>query len=312
MRRERIPFRFGLMGPLFLGIAGACMADPDTLQANLDVEPHLGLAASTASSPNLSKEHETYAQQSPDSVPDTRPTIEMQLDAEVSIVFEDTHLMEILEYLREDYDFNIELDSRAVSPPPRVTIRSGAALPSPADVKKGTISHINFRNGPFRNALTVLLRPLNLTYSIEPSYIWISSSELLEADAARPKPDLTAASEALLASLSAPLSLEMEDVHIQEFVDFVSDGWKVHLVLDSGVVKREHSSPSKPDSLDAVTDGIITYIDVRDVKLSEALDVALRPLNLTYMAEGDMVWISSYGRIGKFSKPATGGTPVPR
>lgn len=309
MRQERIPFRFGLMGTIFLGIPWACMAGPDTLKAHLAAEPHLRWVASQALSPNLFEEHETSSQESAVSIFDEKPIIETQLDTQVSIVFENTHLLDILEYLREDYDLNIAVDYRAIAPPPRRRIRYCAP---PPDAQKGIVPHINFRNGSFRDALTTLLRPLNLTYSIESSYVWISSPALLAADAMRPKPDLHAASEALLASLSVPLSLEMDDVHIQKFIDFISDEWNVHLVLDSGVLKREHSSPSKPDSLDAVTDGIITCIDVRKVKLSEALDIVLRPLNLTYMAEGDMVWISSYGRIGKFSKPATGRTPVPR
>jgi hypothetical protein len=311
MQHEWFPFRFDLMIAILLLIAGTCMADADTLKANIAAKPHLRWVASKTSPPNLFKEHETYAQESPCSDPGTRSTIETQLDSQVSIVFENTHLLEILEYLREDYDINIAVDYRAVAPPRRVPINYYAAPPDHADVANGIIPHINFRNGSFRNALTALLRPLNLTYSIESSYVWISSPALLEADAARPKPNTNSASEALLASLSAPLTLEMEDVHIQEFVDFVSHGWKVHLVLDLGVVKRKHSSPSKPDSLDSVTDGIIPYMNERKVKLSEALDVALRPLNLTYMAEGNMLWISSYGRIGKFSTPTTGGKPVP-
>lgn len=309
MQQERIPFRFVLTGTILLGIAGACMANPDTLKAHLAAEPHLRRVASQALSPNLSEEQETASQESAVSISDEKPIIETQLDTQVSIVFENTHLLDILEYLREDYDLNIAVDYRAIAPPPRRRIRYCAP---PPDAEKGIVPHINFRNGSFRDALTTLLRPLNLTYSIESSYVWISSPALLEADAMRPKPDLHAASEALLASLSVPLSLEMDDVHIQKFIDFISDEWNVHLVLDSGVVKREHASPSKPDSLDAVTDGNIPYMSVKNVKLSEALDVVLRPLNLTYMAEGDMVWISSYGRIGKFSKPATGGTPVPR
>lgn len=311
MRRKRFPFRFGLMGTMILAIMGSCMADSDTLKANIAAEPHLRWVMSKASPPNLFKNRETYAQESPGPVPDTRSTIETQLDSHVSLVFENTHLLEILEYLWENYDINIAVDYRAIVPPPRRRIHYYAPPPDPADVANGIIPRINFQNGSFRNALPALLRPLNLTYAIESSYIWISSPALLEADAARPKPDLNAASEALLASLSVPLTLKIDNVHIEEFIEYVSRIWEVPMVLDSGVVKREHSSTFKPDSLDAVTDGIIPYMRVRTLKVSEALDIALRPLNLTYMADGDILWISSYGRIGKFATPTTSEKPVP-
>jgi tetratricopeptide (TPR) repeat protein len=149
-----------------------------------------------------------------------RTRIDEILDNPVGLVFEDIHLRELLEFITDTYDLNIMVDNRVVAPPPGqedLTGQIGAApapRPAPAGggggfgggvlagaaagggvgqqggqqnqqnlyVTDGMIPFINLQNMSLRNALKALLRPLNLDYSIQGDYIWISTPERIRTE----------------------------------------------------------------------------------------------------------------------------------
>lgn len=152
--------------------------------------------------------------------------IEEALDRPVTIIFEDIHIKDVLDYIAESYEVNIVLDHRVVQSPQQAPAPGapgqppGAFQPAPqlggglgggagldaglaigglgggglggvpgapaaaggvagqiGVVTDGIIPYITLRDVPLRDALRVMLRPLNLDYSIQPGFIWISTSQ---------------------------------------------------------------------------------------------------------------------------------------
>lgn len=106
--------------------------------------------------------------------PDVSPRerIVKLLDAPVSVEFEQVHLSEVLDFLAEAYDVNIIIDNRAVAPAPR---SNRTALGGVAYATDGMIPYINLKNVAMHQALSAILHPLGLTYSVQSNFIWIST-----------------------------------------------------------------------------------------------------------------------------------------
>lgn len=98
--------------------------------------------------------------------------IEKALDAPVSLTFENTHLNQIVAFLSERVGLNVVVDNRVVQPEPGQT---PSEQPAPRYVTDGIVSHIDVKDVPLREALKTLLTPLNLEFSVQPSFIWIST-----------------------------------------------------------------------------------------------------------------------------------------
>ncbi len=95
-----------------------------------------------------------------------------------SVVFNDIHLIEVLEFINETYNVNMMLDYRVVQP--NVT----PSLPRPQEIPQGYVSdgwvpYIRVRNIELRDLFEVLLRPLNLSYEVRDNAVVISSAERL-------------------------------------------------------------------------------------------------------------------------------------
>lgn len=213
--------------------------------------------------------------------------LEKALDSPVSIEFDNIHLSEIIEFMSDSYDINFVLDNRAIAPP------NAAQDTGPDTVTDGMVPVVRLYDVSIRDALTMLLRPLNLAFAIEPSYVWISSPVLI--DHHKKEVMLENASDNLKATLAAPVAFEFEDIHISEVCEFISDSWSVNFMMDARVIRPEGATPAEPGSASPgyVTDGMIPYINLKDVSLAEGLEAMLRPLNLTFKAEKDVIWISS-------------------
>ena len=56
------------------------------------------------------------------------------------------------------------------------------AAPGPEIVTDGVVPYVNLRNVSLRDALHAILRPLNLDFSVEPGFIWISTPEKLRQE----------------------------------------------------------------------------------------------------------------------------------
>lgn len=149
-------------------------------------------------------------------------------DARVNVEFESEHISRIAGFVAEYVGINIVLDTRVIAP-----------LPGKLDtiyhadyVTDGLVRYINLDDVALRDALRALCRPLDLTFEARPSFIWISSPELIGSESWPELPADTEGREALESSVS----IEFEDEHLSRILDFVSQYVGVNLVLDTRVV----------------------------------------------------------------------------
>lgn len=96
--------------------------------------------------------------------------IDSVLDNPVGILFEDTHLSDILDFITKTYEINIIVDNRVVRPKDPNVVD-----PAKEYVTDGVLHYVNLKNVTLREALTAILRPLSLSYSVQRSFIWISA-----------------------------------------------------------------------------------------------------------------------------------------
>ncbi len=99
--------------------------------------------------------------------------IEKILENPIGLEFKDAHLSEVLDFFLETYELDIIVDKRVVP------LRDWEGVPGEGNtyVTDGRIAYINLKNVSMREALKALLRPLGLTYSVQRSFIWISSPD---------------------------------------------------------------------------------------------------------------------------------------
>lgn len=136
------------------------------------------------------------------------PELESKLDTPVSLEFQDTHIVEVVDFLSQTYDLNIVLDFRVVRPPDpdRHRVRGSANLP-PGDktgeaaepdqgekpaadasgelsqtyVTDGRIPRIKLQQISLREAIGAILRPLSLDFEVLPNHIFVSTPQMLNA-----------------------------------------------------------------------------------------------------------------------------------
>ena len=279
-----------------------------------EVQQTPGSQPETASAPA------PVAQAAPE--PKDSAELENKLDSPISIEFTDIHLAEITEFISDSWEVNIAIDWRVVPPPPRPTPmkkekgqRSSKHVPgekateappvpipvpkSPDYVTDGMVPFIKIEDVSMRDALTALLRPLNLTFVADRDVIWISSPKKMKEDATHPKPAPRFNDEQIMKVLAVPVSIEFENIHISEILEFISDSWEVNVVPDSRVVAppRQSGGEVKMGSTGYVTNGIIPQINLTDLSLDQALETTLRPLNLTFTVDRGFIWVSSFDLI---------------
>lgn len=109
-----------------------------------------------------------------------------------------------------------------------------------------------------------------------------------------------------------PISLQMNDAHLKDIVETLSDKYDVNIALDFRAMDRapkrapfqgavpglrggDTTSAKSHPSGEALyaSDGIVPTFDMSDVPLGEALKEVTQDLNLTVQLRGDTVWISS-------------------
>lgn len=201
-------------------------------------------------------------------------------------------------------------------------------------VTDGMVPYIDLRDIPLRDALTALLRPLGLGFSTRANHVWISTPALIAAEAAGQSPASPETEEKLDRPVS--LAFEKIHVsEILEFaadsynVNLILDYRVVErkpnapqsavATFESYAMRGRDRKPNAPqgstappqdtaalaktakslpqDTSETVTDGIIPYINIKNVPLNEALQATLRPLNLAFRAEDGFLWVSSSERV---------------
>lgn len=174
-------------------------------------------------------------------------------------------------------------------------------------VTDGMVEYVSLENISVRDALTAVLRPLNLTFRAEPNLIWISSPAMIESDDARPKPPRAMPPESALGkALKSQVNINFENVHIRDLTDFIHSSWAVNIMLDTRVIApaKGNVGEKKVGSPGYVTDGMVRFLKMDNIPLEEALDAILRPLDLTFMTDTTFIWISSPELIQQGPLPA--------
>jgi hypothetical protein len=144
-------------------------------------------------------------------------------------------------------------------------------------VTNGVIAGVALKRVQIRDLLTVMLRPLNLSYEIEGNFIWISSPEKLGKEDFSP-PEAAGGSAALVAALNEPGDFDVEESSVAAFLS---------------LLRREYGVTSRIDSkLKRTNLPIVQRFRMNDVVLHQALSVFLRKVGLTYTLDGESVVVS--------------------
>jgi len=140
---------------------------------------------------------------------------------------------------------------------------------------------------------------VNLTCKVRGNAIWISSSAQITRDLTEPLPSAPFREGKMLKSILKPVNIEFEDIHISDVLEFLQQSFDVPIVLDKRMVMPEPKRGEEPSPVlpTYVTDGIIDYINLKDLPMAEALYALTRQLNLTYRVAEDGVYISTPDRV---------------
>ncbi|HOH31876.1 MAG TPA: M56 family metallopeptidase, partial [Candidatus Hydrogenedentes bacterium] len=162
--------------------------------------------------------------------------LEKLLDQPGSIAFENQHVSEILEFISDSTDtINFAIDWRVVQLPPHVSSKANtrACGRIPVYVTDGMVPFIDVHNVLWREVLDTLLLPLGLTYVVKEHYVWISSLEMHQEDAADSISPPRNSDPGLMKALSDISNIEFEDISVREILDFIS----MLLISDSAFIR---------------------------------------------------------------------------
>lgn len=93
--------------------------------------------------------------------------------------------------------------------------------------------------------------------------------------------------------LQMPVSLVFMDIHLEEILAFVQNSYGVNIVVDWRVVQSSKGIGGPQPGQKYATDGMVRYLNLRDVTLEVALQAVLRPLNLVYEVRPGVIWVST-------------------
>ncbi len=173
---------------------------------------------------------------------------------------------------------NITVDHRAVAP------RQGRVVPGqpgPDFATTGEVPYISLKNVPLSEGLDALLRPLNLAYSVEDGFLWVSSPERIAHETFN-APDVSHAEPALVEALQAPHDFECEKTPLPETLAAMAKLAEVSIKAD----------PSDARLAAATVD----YYAVKDLPLGTALSILVRGHDLAFVASGRDIIVTTPAR----------------
>lgn len=219
-----------------------------------------------------------------------------KLSRPVSMEFENIHVNEICQFIADSYEINSVLDWRVIPPPPSQNAEKTPPNPPGARefVTDGIVRYFNMKDVPVKEAFHALTRGLNLACVFEANAVWITSNAMIEADNQRDLPEPSPLEQSLRASLARNVSMEFENIHMSDVMEFAADSYDLNIVVDQRVVQPKEGASSPENAAQYVTDGLIPALYLKDIPLVEALDLLVRPLNLTVLPRGNMLWVTSH------------------
>ncbi len=93
--------------------------------------------------------------------------------------------------------------------------------------------------------------------------------------------------------LDTAVSLQFENTNVYVVCQFLEEKYGISILIDNHVVAPLGQKVSKS----YVTDGLIQYVNVKDVAVREALNAILTPLGLAYAVKEQYVWVTTLERI---------------
>ena len=229
------------------------------------------------------------------------------MQSRVGVVFEDIHLYGITEFLSETYKFPILIDAGAVFIPDASQAAEEIERLSAEDENDGEREYftdgifetIDMRDMMLFEILDELTSALGLSYVSEPGFIWISTRSLIATEVKR-EPDARFDVYDNEERARQKAGVVFNDIHLADVLDFISDTYEVNLALDYRVVQLSEKS-ARPREIPQgyVTDGMISYINMKNIELRDVLKVILRPLNLSFAVRDNAVVISSAERLAQ-------------
>lgn len=253
--------------------------------------------------------HETVStNRETDSTPaaDTKSYENIDLSVMTSATFEDIHLAQILEIVRENYAedtlFLIDLDAVGIpydtdSPNPPTVPDTG--LPTYQYRTDGMIEYINVRNVTMLQSLQAVVVPLGLQFVSEPGFIWISTPDLIAQESTW-EPESRFKPYENEDRLLEKTNVVFENIHLSDLMEILSDNYDINIVWDYGIIEPPELPEILPISYypaETTTDGRIPYISMKRIQVRDALKAMLRPLGLSYIIQRNHIWISTPQRI---------------
>jgi len=208
------------------------------------------------------------------------------LQQTTSLVFEGNHISEILEFAADSLDVNITIDHRAVTPPGKTSTTVNEVVEAPVQleppfVTTGHIPYISLKDVTLSEALTAILRPMNLAYSVEDGFVWISTPDRIEQEPFTP-PDTSNATTALIDALQTPRDFEFDKTPLAEALATMAQRANVSIEVDT-----------KNTNITAAT--VNNYI-IKGIPFSIALNIILRQHDLTFLTDGQDIIVTSPAR----------------
>lgn len=275
----------------------AVSREPASRNAELPPPPAAEVQSAAQPAPKEEKKEQQQATAAPAV---TRADIEREMTQKVSMEFKQINLDEILGFVSESWGINIVLDDSVIA---KVPTGAGKADPFAAYVTDGKVSefHTGGDEGSLASVLDQLLPPLNLTYSVEPGFVFVSSPELIAAMPKAAPEDLKRYD--MQSVLDQPTKLAFDHVSMDDVLEFVAASSKegTNFQVDARAVPSPKSDPSaavswKPGK-GTVTCGRVPYINLKEIQLRDALRAILLPLDLDYSVEEGFVFVSSRQKI---------------
>ncbi|HXT60567.1 MAG TPA: hypothetical protein VN699_18135, partial [Pirellulales bacterium] len=200
--------------------------------------------------------------------------------------FDRQPLSDVCEYLEERHNIQVFLDRR--------TIAGLAKRDEP-------VITAHARGIPLHDALTLMLEPLDLTYTIRHEVLFISKRPLRRRTRIAESANGAVSTPKLREALERPAALEFVDQPLGDVLEFVRNAHDVEIRLD------ERALPPGVGADDVLQRA--ATLNVREISLRSALELLFDQLKLRCAADGDGLLIRPVDDAVE-SSPADGSPPA--
>lgn len=225
---------------------------------------------------------------------DNATVVQVNLDQRVTLAFAGARLAEILTHLENTTGTPMFIDRRAVGIPVMPGPAGDTVVPGDPYPTDGMLSKIHTPERLLPDAVADVTKALGLRAVWLPNYVWISSPNRVRRETpAIGTSSTTIATQRHIDALSMRIDLDFDNIHITDVFEFFNDSCEINIVLDTRTVaptQPPETMTRLPDG--KLTDGIIPYLSLRDVPLSDLFDVLTRMTDTVAVIHPDYIWIT--------------------